>query len=631
MQRDFPRQAALCPNWQFNFYSLSVLHCLWLTRGFLALALPTAAVDFSTLFHVTAWLCYGLLYMTPVPLLGRAAERLLPAGSALPPLLVLATSAAILIALQADLLLYQLYEFHLNGFVWNVLTTPGGLESLGSSASTYRSVAVLISTTLTLQVLNLLASRRGLLFCLQHVRTWRWALTLGSVLFLTQGIVYGISDLQHRGDVLDNSKAYPLFQRVRIRSLAGRLGVNTAPATSNSLQQSRAALRYPLAAPRFAPPSPPLNIVLLVAESLRWDQLTPETMPNTWQFAAQNLHFTRHYSSGNGTREALFGLFYGLYGSYWEAFLHARQSPLVLDRLQELGYQLDLRTSAAFTYPEFDKTVFSKVPPQSLHEEGDELPAWQRDQANMNALLDFLQKRNRTQPFFSFFFLESTHASYSFPEGQALLPDYSRNVDFTQLHKLDTRTDAGPLLARYRNAGHWIDAQLGRLYQALAEQGLLESTLVIVTGDHGEEFMETGRWGHNSTFVEEQTHVPLVVHYPGRPAARREELSSHLDIASLLLQTLGLQSALAEVSQGRNLLEEGGSGPVVLSDWHSLAVLTPALKYRISYLATTAERWQPTAADDTALDEDTAARLLSEQRGAILGAMQGFTAFRARE
>jgi membrane-anchored protein YejM (alkaline phosphatase superfamily) len=94
---------------------------------------------------------------------------------------------------------------------------------------------------------------------------------------------------------------------------------------------------------------------------------------------------------------------------------------------------------------------------------------------------------------------------------------------------------------------------------------------------------------------------------------------------------LGLQSSLAEVSQGRALLEEGGSDPVVLSDWHSLAVLTPALKYRISYLATSAERWQPTAADDTALDEDTAARLLSEQRGAILGAMQGFTAFRARE
>jgi membrane-anchored protein YejM (alkaline phosphatase superfamily) len=147
MQRDFPRQAALCPNWQFNFYSLSVLHCLWLTRGFLALALPAAAADLSTLFHVTAWLCYGLLYLAPVPLLGRAAERRLPARSALPPLLVLATSAATLIALQADLLLYQLYEFHLNGFVWNLLTTPGVLASLGSSASTYRSVAVLISTS----------------------------------------------------------------------------------------------------------------------------------------------------------------------------------------------------------------------------------------------------------------------------------------------------------------------------------------------------------------------------------------------------------------------------------------------------------------------------------------------------
>jgi len=90
MRRDFPRLLTLCPNWQFTFYGLSVLHCLWITRGFLALALPVAAADLTTLFHVTAWLCYGLLYLAPAPLLGRAAERLLPAGSALPALLVLA-------------------------------------------------------------------------------------------------------------------------------------------------------------------------------------------------------------------------------------------------------------------------------------------------------------------------------------------------------------------------------------------------------------------------------------------------------------------------------------------------------------------------------------------------------------
>lgn len=443
------------------------------------------------LFHVTAWTCYALLYLAPVPLLGALALRLFPAASWLPGVVVVVASTLILLALQADLLVYQLFEFHLNGFVWNLLTTPGGLASLGSSRSTYESVVMMITLTGALQVLNLWIARQGLLFCLQQLRTWRWALGLGSILFITQGVVYGISDLSKVGAVLDNSKAYPLFQRVRFRSLAGRL---------------------------------------------RHDQLSPETMPNTWQFAGQNLHFRQHYSSGNGTREAVFGLFYGLYGSYWEAFLHARQPPLLMDRLQELDYQLDLRTGATFTYPEFDKTVFTTVPPDLLHEASAALPAWQRDQRNMDALLGFLQQRDPARPFFSFLFFESTHASYAFPEEQALLPDYSRDVDFTQLHSLGSEVDAGPLLSRYRNAGYWIDQQLGRLYRAL----------------------------------EEQTHVPMVVHFPGRGPEHIDRLSSHLDVAPLLLQTLGLETPLSQVSLGENLLAESPRRAMVMSDWHRL-------------------------------------------------------------
>jgi len=56
------------------------------------------------------------------------------------------------------------------------------------------------------------------------------------------------------------------------------------------------------------------NIVMLVSESWRWDMLNPEISPATWAFA-QNAHQFRHnYSSGNGARMGIFGLFYGLYG-----------------------------------------------------------------------------------------------------------------------------------------------------------------------------------------------------------------------------------------------------------------------------------------------------------------------------
>lgn len=66
----------------------------------------------------------------------------------------------------------------------------------------------------------------------------------------------------------------------------------------------------------------------------------------------------------------------------------------------------------------------------------------------------------------------------------------------------------GALLNRYTNAAHWIDYQIGRVLDEIEAQGLLENTVVIVTDDHGEEFMEKGAWGHNSGFVEEQIHAP---------------------------------------------------------------------------------------------------------------------------
>lgn len=95
--------------------------------------------------------------------------------------------------------------------------------------------------------------------------------------------------------------------------------------------------------------------MILTAESFRWDRLTLEIMPNTWKLAQKSQHFMNHYSSGNGTREGLFGMFYGLYSTYWSCFLNAHQSPMIMDRLQFLGYQFDLRTSVSFFTPSLTK------------------------------------------------------------------------------------------------------------------------------------------------------------------------------------------------------------------------------------------------------------------------------------
>lgn len=599
-----------------------------LTTGFFAVGQPAPAWDLATLFHLSASGFYSLLYLLPVAVTGFVLRRLTNAHHLLKITAVYAISVVVLLVLRLDLLVYELYAFHFNGFVWNLILTPGGIDSLGSSASTMLSVFLLVLQIVVVQAAALYISRQGLLLCWNRKHSLGWATALMASLFLLQGTVYGISDLRHYGPVLDGSKAYPLFQRVRFRSLAKRLGYERQQGHDDlQLQQSQAALQYPLTPARFADVTTAPNIIMLVAESLRQDQLSPETMPNTWRFGEQNLRFEQHYSSGNGTREGLFGMFYGLYGSYWEQFMHARQSPLLMDRILQLGYQLDVRTSAAFTYPEFDKTLFVNVPTSAMYTADDSMQPWQRDQHNMDGLLQFLQQRDQSRPFMSFYFLESTHASYSFPETNALHADYQQDVDYMKLRKQGLATEVQPLLNRYRNAGHWIDEQLGRLYVELERENLLDSTIVIITGDHGEEFMEKGAWGHNSSFVAEQIRVPLVVHMPGRAAAVINRPTSHLDIATTLLQQLGLTNAVDDYSLGRNLLDDSPRDHLVLSDWHSIGILTPVLKYRIPYLQSSVDSWAPTNAADQPLAAADVTTELQKAQPLILQAMRNFSRF----
>ena len=622
------QQRKTCPNWLFTFLVLSWLHELWLTRGLLATALPDAGWNPATLFHFSAWSFYSLLYLLPVAVVAASVHLLTHPHHWLKLTLVYSLSTLLLLLLCMDQLIYDLYSFHFNAFVWNLISTPGGISSLGSSSTTELSAALLILRIAGIQAVLLWGSRRGLLFCATRSRSLRWAAAFAGSLFLVQGTVYGISDLNHYGPVLDGSRAYPFFQRIRFRSLAARFGYQRNEQVSTpSLQQSQAAVRYPLQPALYENVASPPNILFLVAESLRADQLSPVTMPNTWQFGLDNLRFEQHYSSGNGTREALFGLFYGLYGSYWDQFLHARRSPLLMDRLQQLGYELDIRTSATFTYPEFDRTLFANVPEDAMYESGDVLPPWQRDQLNTDALLEFLRQRDDSKPFMGFFFLESTHASYSFPQQHALHDDYMKEINYMKLKKEGLASDAAPLLNRYRNAGHWIDAQLGRLYAELENQQLLDSTIVIVTGDHGEEFMENGAWGHNSTFGNEQTRVPLVIHWPGKQAAVISSLTSHLDIATTLLQQLGLANDVNDYSLGRNLFDTTPRNHVVLSDWHSLGIVTPALKYRMPYLQSNVDNWPATDANDQPLAPAEADKQLRAVQPLLLKTMQNFTRF----
>ncbi len=121
----------------------------------------------------------------------------------------------------------------------------------------------------------------------------------------------------------------------------------------------------------------------------------------------------QHMSTGNATRVGIFGMFYGLPGSYWHSMLDNRTSPLFMDRLQALNYQLGIFASAQLNNPEFYQTVFSKVPNLRTSQPG--CQPVERDIAITNEWIDWFKHSNKNQPSFSFLFYDAPHG-YEYPK-----------------------------------------------------------------------------------------------------------------------------------------------------------------------------------------------------------------------
>ena len=156
---------------------------------------------------------------------------------------------------------------------------------------------------------------------------------------------------------------------------------------------------------------------------------------------------------------------------------------------------------------------------------------------------------------------------------------------------------------------------------------MLDNTIIIVTGDHGEEFMEKGFWGHNSSFVEEQTHTPFVMWVPNTAHAEINRFTSHLDVSATLLPLLGAPKDVHSYGLGSSLLEQSARKFIVVSDWHSISVLTNDMKYRIPYLSKGFEHWQPTDAHDKLLEGDAASKVLADNQASILQSIKNTSQF----
>jgi len=115
------------------------------------------------------------------------------------------------------------------------------------------------------------------------------------------------------------------------------------------------------------------------------------------------------------------------------------------------------------------------------------------------------------------------------------------------------------LVRRYDAEIASTDAAIERLVTGLAARGALDRTLIVVTSDHGEEFLEHGWLDHGWTLFDETLRVPLLLWAPGvLEPARVATRVSQVDLAPTLLALLGVEVA-ADFDGAPIFEREGGS------------------------------------------------------------------------
>lgn len=188
--------------------------------------------------------------------------------------------------------------------------------------------------------------------------------------------------------------------------------------------------------------------------------------------------------------------------------------------------------------------------------------------------LEFLQAQDGARPFAAWVHFYDVHRPYNPPQGFDLfghaegLPEPLRAPGPDGGPALDAHLDAITLgdrpvpeaelrriLGLYDGGVAATDARVGRLLAALAERGLLQDTLVVLTADHGEELFDRNRYFyHGNSLAWGTLRIPCIVAGPGLPAGRRAgALAQNVDLAPTVLQACGLPPA--PDMEGASLLE----------------------------------------------------------------------------
>ncbi len=318
------------------------------------------------------------------------------------------------------------------------------------------------------------------------------------------------------------------------------------------------------------------NVIVIVIDSLRADHLgyagyPRPTSPFMDKIASEGVVFDQAYSNSSFTQQSISTLMSGLFPSRTgstEWGVPPFKSSMTLGEIYaRAGYR------TAF----FSNTLVLKDP---LFSQGFEEVQFLGDRWDYSggglqlskAAASFAES-HRDESFLMYLHYLDPHGPYR-PEEEVyrlfadeVYPDpislYPHVRD--QCHEL-VKSGFGPgdprfedLVTRYDAEIATVDRAIEALFTDLEDSGLLEDSIVVITSDHGEEFLDHRFVEHAWTLYNESLRVPLLMWTPGASPLRTDQRAGLADLLPTLLQLSGIPYS-AESFDGQSLFQSSSPG-----------------------------------------------------------------------
>jgi arylsulfatase A-like enzyme len=282
-------------------------------------------------------------------------------------------------------------------------------------------------------------------------------------------------------------------------------------------------------------------VVIYVVDTLRFDQIRAQqgpvpVAPGFARFADESIFFERAMGTSSWTRPTVASLLTGLELSQHRVYGFPDRLPQGVERLSALFSDAGYETVALSTNPNivpewgffegFDRFVDLDVRVGPERERGFE------------RLLEeaLLAVDAAAGPLFLYIHDNGPHVPYQAPHSYREL--FNAPAPGSPAEMPQSADDPAVLRDARRLYAAAIRATSDRfetLLEALRSAGRYDDAVVVLVGDHGEEFGEHGGLRHGETLYQEQIHIPLVVHTPGGEIGSVPHAVSTADIAPTIL------------------------------------------------------------------------------------------------